>query len=77
MLEYGIQERWGARLCAKKWQELEAAHAVAEAPSGPIGGHPHTITSTAGGFTPAMTQYSMSPTDASAPAQHFAFMPIS
>jgi hypothetical protein len=63
MLEYGIQERWGARLCAKKWQELEAQQ---------------TITSTNAGFTPAMTQYSMSPTDASAPAaQHFAFMPIS
>ena len=40
MLDFGIQERWPARHCARKWQEMETAAAAA-------------TTATVMGFTPA------------------------
>lgn len=48
MLEHGINERWPARHCARKWQELEA--------------HAATLAATAS-ITPALSQFS-SPTEA-------------
>jgi len=49
MLEFGLQERWPARHCARKWQELENQAAI------------HATTA---GMTPGIsTQYS-SPVEA-------------
>lgn len=41
MLDFGLQERWPARHCARKWQEMETAAAATNA--------------AAMGFTPATT----------------------
>lgn len=43
MLDYGINERWPARHCARKWQDLETTAA--------------TMASTVG-MTPGLTHYS-------------------
>ncbi|EMC99541.1 hypothetical protein BAUCODRAFT_144949 [Baudoinia panamericana UAMH 10762] len=62
MLEHGVQERWPARFCARKWQELEA-QSLAQA-------------STAAGLLPGMmqtTQQFASPVEA---PTHFGFMPL-
>ena len=48
MLDFGINERWPARHCARKWQELETTAA--------------TMAATAS-MTPAMSQFS-SPVEA-------------
>ncbi|KAK3725868.1 hypothetical protein LTR37_000016 [Vermiconidia calcicola] len=42
MLDYGVNERWPARHCARKWQEVEATASMAAS----------------AGMTPAMTHYS-------------------
>ena len=49
MLDFGINERWPARHCARKWQELETSAA--------------TLAVTAASMTPALSQFS-SPIDA-------------
>lgn len=62
MLDFGLQERWPARHCARKWQEMETAAAAA-------------TNAAALGFTPATSlppQFS-SPLDA---VQNFAYIPM-
>lgn len=61
MTEFGSPERWPARACARKWQDIEMATAS-------------SLAAASAGITPAMTQFTSSPTDAPV---HFAFLPIS
>ncbi|CAK4033696.1 Hypothetical predicted protein [Lecanosticta acicola] len=77
MLDFGIQERWPARHCARKWQELDASTTLATAatPFATPGPPPPAATTTAGGIlnTPASISQFSSPEEG---AVHFAFMPI-
>nr|POF17490.1 hypothetical protein CFP56_12904 [Quercus suber] len=63
MTECGVTERWPARHCARKWQELEASLALS---------HATTSAALVAGITPALSQFS-SPVEAPV---HFAFMPL-
>ncbi|KAI5356660.1 hypothetical protein Slin15195_G021440 [Septoria linicola] len=63
MLDFGVQERWPARHCARKWTDLEA-------------GSNTTAQATTVGVTPASLSSFSSPVDATGP-MHFAFMPMS
>lgn len=60
MTEFGSPDRWPARSCARKWQEIEQSTMT-------------TITAGPSGMTPAMSQYTTSPVDAPV---HFAFLPM-
>lgn len=61
MLDFGIQERWPARHCARKWTDLDPA-------SNPTA-QPTTL-----GMTPASMSSFSSPIEGPV---HFAFMPMS
>jgi len=62
MLECGIEERWPARHCARRWQEIENAAGVGTA----------KVTTTSAGAMQGLSQVS-SPIEGPV---HFAFMPI-
>ena len=49
MIDFGINERWPARHCARKWQEMETTSAMQAA--------------TTGGMTPGMSQFTTSPVE--------------
>lgn len=62
MLDFGLQERWPARHCARKWQEMETAAVATSA--------------AAMGFTPATSlppQFSSPLVDS---AHNFAYLPM-
>nr|POE99373.1 hypothetical protein CFP56_52766 [Quercus suber] len=63
MTDYGVSERWPARHCARKWQDVETSLVLS---------HATTSAAIAAGITPALSQFS-SPVDAPV---HFAFMPL-
>ncbi|QIW98473.1 hypothetical protein AMS68_003991 [Peltaster fructicola] len=62
MTEFGSPERWPARSCARKWQEIELTTAS-------------SLAAASAGITPALTQYAGSPIHDG--PMHFAFLPIS
>ena len=41
MPDFGINERWPAKHCARKWQELEAIAAANPTTAGHVPGIPH------------------------------------
>lgn len=62
MLDFGVQERWPARHCTRKWHELEATAAAAS-----------MVNPSSAGLTPAVSHFS-SPVET---PMHYTFMPLS